>query len=281
MKTGLILEGGAMRGIYTAGVLDVLMEHAIAADGVIGVSAGAVHGCNYVSGQRGRSIRYYKKYAQDPRFISVRSLLRTGNMVDTDFCYRELPLELDPFDNEAFMASAIPFYVVCTDVETGRAEVVLCDDLLRKIDYLRASASMPLVSRTVRIGSRRYLDGGVADSVPIRAFEKMGYGRNIVVLTRPADYVKFSENTPLFRLRYAKYPNFRRALARRHIVYNETMGYIGRQAREGAAFVIRPRAALPIGRTDTDPERIEAVYRIGREDAERRMEALKDWIKNG
>ena len=121
MKTGLILEGGAMRGIYTAGVLDVLMEHAIAADGVIGVSAGAVHGCNYVSGQRGRSIRYYKKYAQDPRFISVRSLLRTGNMVDTDFCYRELPLELDPFDNEAFMASAIPFYVVCTDVETGRA----------------------------------------------------------------------------------------------------------------------------------------------------------------
>ena len=124
MKTVLILEGGAMRGIYTAGVLDVLMEHAIAADGVIGVSAGAVHGCNYVSGQRGRSIRYYKKYAQDPRFISVRSLLRTGNMVDTDFCYRELPLELDPFDNEAFMASAIPFYVVCTDVETGRAEVV-------------------------------------------------------------------------------------------------------------------------------------------------------------
>lgn len=281
MKTGLILEGGAMRGIYTAGVLDVLMEHAIAADGVIGVSAGAVHGCNYVSGQRGRSIRYYKKYAQDPRFISVRSLLRTGNMVDTDFCYRELPLELDPFDNKAFMASAIPFYVVCTDVETGRAETVLCDDLLRKIDYLRASASMPLVSRTVCIDSRRYLDGGVADSVPIRAFEEMGYGRNIVVLTRPADYVKFSESNPLFRLRYAKYPNFRRALARRHIVYNETMGYIDRQAREGAAFVIRPRAALPIGRTDTDPERIEAVYRIGREDAERRMEALKDWIKNG
>ena len=199
-------------------------------------------------------------------------------MVDTDFCYRELPLELDPFDNEAFMASAIPFYVVCTDVETGRAEVVLCDDLLRKIDYLRASASMPLASRTVHIGSRRYLDGGVADSVPIRAFEEMGYERNIVVLTRPADYVKFSENNPLLRLRYAGYPAFRRAMARRHIVYNQTMDLIARRVREGTAFVIRPRSALPIGRTETDPEKIEAVYRMGRADAESRMAALRAWL---
>lgn len=267
-----------MRGIYTAGVLDVLMEEGVAVDGVVGVSAGAIHGCNYVSGQHGRSIRYYKKYAQDPRFLSVRSLLKTGNMVDTDFCYRELPLTLDPFDNEAFKASPIPFYVVCTDVETGRAEVVLCDDLMEKIDYLRASASMPLASRTVRIGGRRCLDGGVADSVPLRAFEGMGYGRNIVVLTRPADYVKFSEDNPLFRLRYAKYPAFRRALARRHIVYNETMDYIARREREGAVFVIRPRSPLPIGRTDTDPERMEAVYRIGREDAGARLAELRRFL---
>lgn len=278
MKTGLILEGGAMRGIYTAGVLDVLMEHGVAADGVIGVSAGAIHGCNYVSGQHGRSIRYYKKYAQDPRFLSLRSWLKTGNMVDTDFCYRQLPRELDPFDNEAFMASGIPFYVTCTDVDTGEAAYILCDDLWEKIDYLRASASMPLASRTVRIGGRRYLDGGVADSVPLRAFEGMGYKRSIVVLTRPGDYVKFSENNPLIRLRYAKYPAFRRAMERRHIVYNETMDYIARQARQGAAFVIRPRAALPIGRTDTDPERIETVYQIGREDAEARMAALEAWL---
>lgn len=268
-----------MRGIYTAGVLDVLMERGIWADGVIGVSAGAIHGCNYVSGQRGRSIRYYKKYARDPRFLSVRSLLRTGNMVDTDFCYRRIPRELDPFDNEAFMASPIPFYVVCTNLDTGAAEVILCDDLWAKLDYLRASASMPLAARTVQAGGKRYLDGGVADSVPIRAFEAMGYGRNIVVLTRPAGYVKFSESNPLLRLRYAGYPAFCRAMERRHVVYNETMGYIDRRAREGAAFVIRPRADLPIGRTETAPEKIEAVYRMGRADAEARLSALREWSR--
>ena len=278
MKTGLILEGGAMRGIYTAGVLDVLMEHRIAADGVIGVSAGAIHGCNYVSGQQGRSIRYYKKYARDPRFLSFRSLLKTGNMVDTDFCYRELPCALDPFDNAAFRNARIPFYVVCTNVDTGAAEYILLDDLMAQIDYLRASASMPLAARTVRVNGRRYLDGGVADSVPVRAFEEMGYGRNIVVLTRPADYVKFSENNPLLRLRYAGYPAFRRAMARRHIVYNQTMDLIARRVREGTAFVIRPRSALPIGRTETDPEKIEAVYRMGRADAESRMAALRAWL---
>lgn len=278
MRTGLVLEGGAMRGIYTAGVLDVLMEHDIRLSGVIGVSAGAIHGCNYVSGQRGRSIRYYKKYSRDPRFLSLHSLLRTGNMVDTDFCYRQIPRELDPFDNDAFRRSGVAFYVVCTDVDTGRAEYVLCGDLWEKIDYLRASASMPLASRTVRIGTRRFLDGGVADSVPLCAFEAMGYGRNVVVLTRPAGYMKGPEDNPLIDLRYARYPAFRQAMARRHMVYNETMGYIDRRAREGAAFLIRPRADLPIGRTDTDPERLELVYHIGREDARRRLPALKTWL---
>ena len=281
MQTGLVLEGGAMRGIYTAGVLDVLMEHDIRLSGVIGVSAGAIHGCNYVSGQRGRSIRYYRRYAQDPRFLSLRSWLKTGNMVDTDFCYRRIPRELDPFDNDAFRRSPAAFYVVCTDLDTGRAEYVLCDDLWEKIDYLRASASMPLASRTVRIGRRRFLDGGVADSVPLRAFEEMGYRRSVVVLTRPAGYMKGPEDSAVMRLRYARYPAFCQALARRHMVYNETLGYVDRRSREGAAFVIRPRAALPIGRTETDPQRLTLVYRIGRADALRRLPALEAWLAEG
>ena len=267
-----------MRGIYTAGVLDVLMEAEIPFDGVMGVSAGAIHGCNYVSGQRGRSIRYYLKYSRDPRFFSFRSLLRTGNMVDTDFCYHELPETLDPFDNAAFMASPTAFWVVCTDVETGEAAYFRCTDLFREIDVLRASASMPLVSRMVEIGGRRYLDGGVADSVPLRAAQERGYGRCVVVLTRPADYVKKPQAMALPRLAYRRYPAFVRTMAERHLRYAETMADIRRQEAAGTIFVIRPAAALPISRTDTDPEKIRRVYQIGRTDAGNRLAALRTWL---
>ncbi len=278
LKTGLVLEGGAMRGIYTAGVLDVLMERKLFFDAVIGVSAGAIHGCNYVSNQPGRSIRYYRKYSRDPRFLSVRSLLRTGNMVDTAFCYHELPEKLDPFDNEAFMASQTVFYAVCTNLETGRAECIRCTDLFRQIDVLRASASMPLASEIVEVEGKKYLDGGVADSVPLRAAEALGYERNVVVLTRPADYVKGREMNPLMRLRYRHYPAFLQAIENRPAMYADTMAYIRRREQEGAAFVIRPAAALPISRTDTDPEKLERVYQIGREDAEGRIEELARWL---
>lgn len=279
MKTGLVLEGGAMRGIYTAGALDVLMERRLFFDAVIGVSAGAIHGCNYVSNQLGRSIRYYRKYSRDPRFLSVRSLLRTGNMVDTAFCYHELPEKLDPFDNEAFMASPTAFYAVCTNLETGRAECIRCTDLFRQIDVLRASASMPLASEIVEVEGKKYLDGGVADSVPLRAAEALGYERNVVVLTRPADYVKGREMNPLMRLRYRRYPAFLQAIENRPAMYADTMAYIRRREQEGAAFVIRPAAALPISRTDTDPEKLERVYQIGREDAEGRIEELARWLE--
>ena len=267
-----------MRGIYTAGVLDVLMERKLFFDAVIGVSAGAIHGCNYVSNQPGRSIRYYRKYSRDPRFLSVRSLLRTGNMVDTAFCYHELPEKLDPFDNEAFMASQTVFYAVCTNLETGRAECIRCTDLFRQIDVLRASASMPLASEIVEVEGKKYLDGGVADSVPLRAAEALGYERNVVVLTRPADYVKGREMNPLMRLRYRHYPAFLQAIENRPAMYADTMAYIRRREQEGAAFVIRPAAALPISRTDTDPEKLERVYQIGREDAEGRIEELARWL---
>ena len=189
MKKGLVLEGGAMRGIYTAGVLDAFLEQNITVDGVIGVSAGAVHGCSYVSGQHGRSIRYYLKYMKNPRFMSFRSLLKTGNLVETEFSYHELPDRLDVFDRKAFAESPMDFYVGCTNVETGKPEYILLDTM-DEIDYMRASASMPMVSQIVEVGGMKLLDGGVADSVPIRAFQQMGYEKNIVVLTRPAGYRK-------------------------------------------------------------------------------------------
>jgi predicted patatin/cPLA2 family phospholipase len=190
MKTGLVIEGGGVRGIYAAGVLDQLMEMGLHFDGVIGVSAGAIHGCSFLSGQKGRSIRYYKKYCADPRFMGLRSFLKTGDIVGADFCYHELPDRLDVYDHAAFLRCAIPFYVTCTNLATGRPEYLRLQDMRTQMDYMRASASMPYVSKIVELDGQKLLDGGVADSVPLNAFRQMGYDKNIVVLTQCAGYRK-------------------------------------------------------------------------------------------
>ena len=277
MKTGLILEGGAMRGIYTAGVLDAFLEQDIKVDGVIGVSAGAVHGCSYVSGQHGRSIRYYLKYMKDPRFMSFRSLLKTGNLVETEFCYHELPDKLDIFDRKAFEESPITFYVTCTNVETGKAEYIRMDNM-DEIDYMRASASMPLVSQIVEVGGMKLLDGGVADSVPLDAFRKLGYEKNIVVLTRPAGYRKKKSSIGPAKWIYRKYPAFVKAMEERYKVYNETMDQIEEMEKSGEIFVIRPSRDPQIGRMEKNPEKVKAVYDLGYKDACAQMEALKAWL---
>lgn len=279
MKTGLVLEGGGVRGIYTAGILDVFMENGIAFDGVIGVSAGAIHGCSYLSGQHGRSIRYYKKYCGDPRFMSMQSLLKTGDYVGVEFCYHELPEKLDVYDNETFKACGIPFYVVCTNVETGKPEYIQLTDMNAQIDYLRASASLPYFSRIVEIGGKKYLDGGCTDSVPVEAFQRMGYGRNVVVLTRPADYRKKEELRALPGLVYRKYPAFSAALRNRHNAYNDQAARIKLLERSGQIFVIRPEKALEIGRLETDPEKVQEIYDLGRDDAEKALTGLKAWMQ--
>ena len=186
MKTGLVLEGGAMRGMFTAGVLDVLMEHGLTTDGTIGVSAGAVFGCNFKSHQIGRVIRYNTEYCNDKRYASFRNLLRTGNLYSEDFCYHEVPEKLDPFDEEAFRASPMDFFVVCTDLRTGEPIYHKCrTGDAEDVRWMEASASMPLAAKAVRIGHYALLDGGVADSIPVRFFESLGYKRNIIILTQP------------------------------------------------------------------------------------------------
>lgn len=280
MKTGLVLEGGGVRGIYTAGVLDVFMENGIDFDGVIGVSAGAIHACSYISRQCGRSIRYYKKYSKDPRFMGFRCWLKTGDVVGADFCYRELPDELDIFDHEAFYANKTPYYVVCSNVETGEAEYLQLRDMKTQIDYLRASASLPYFSRIVELDGKKYLDGGSVDSIPIDAFRVMGYGRNVLVLTQHEGYVKKPEHGLLPKLIYRKYPAFRDALLKRHEKYNACLGRISELERAGEIFVIRPSEPLNIGRLEKDPEEIERVYNIGRTDAERRLKDMIEWKEN-
>lgn len=279
MKTGLVLEGGGMRGIYTAGVLDVFMENNILFDSVIGVSAGATHGCSYVAGQKGRNIRYMKKYCRDQRFMSLWNLLLTGDFVGAKFCYHVLPEKLDIFDYEAFKKSDMEFYVVCCNVETGEAEYIRVTDMKDEIDLLRASASLPYLSRMVPFKGQKYLDGGCADSIPVKGCKALGIEKTVVVLTQDETYVKQPENAKMAKFFYRKYPNFVKAMLTRHEKYNQTIKDIKEMEKTGEIFVIRPSEKLKIGRMEQNVDEIQKIYEIGRKDAENRLEAMKEWLK--
>lgn len=277
-KSGLVVEGGGMRGIYAAGVLDVMMEQGFTFDGVIGVSAGAIHGCTMVAGQRGRSIRYYKKYCQDKRFMSIHSWIKTGEIVGRDFCYRELPEVLDPFDYDAYVQSDTRFYATCSNLETGKAEYLEVTDVRGQIDIIRASASLPYVSHIVDVDGKKLLDGGCTDSIPFQACQKMGYTRTVVILTRDEAYRKKPENVLPARFVYRKYPAFIQALKHRHEVYNQTREELARMEQEGSVFVIRPSEVLTIDRVCHDPEKIQETYDIGRRDMRNLTDSLWTWM---
>ncbi|MBQ6824685.1 MAG: patatin family protein [Clostridia bacterium] len=270
-----------MRAIYVAGVLDVFMENNIWPDGLIGVSAGAIHGSVYLGNQPGRTIRYYKKYCKHRNFMSFWSLLTTGSIVGEQFCYHDLPDRLDPFDYDTFKSCGIPYYAVCTDLETGEALYQRCTDLRTEMDYMRASASMPYVSRIVEVDGKKLLDGGVADSIPLEAFRRMGYDRNIVVLTQCKNYEKKPQNPKIARLFYKKYPRFAHAIAQRHQNYNRSLRRVEELEAAGEVFVLRPSADLGIKRMEKDPARLEAQYDLGRRDAEAALTELKNWIEKG
>ncbi len=281
MKTGLILEGGAMRGMFTAGVMDVLMENHVEFDGAVGVSAGAAFGCNYKSGQIGRVLRYNTRFCKDKRYCGIRVLLKTGNIYSTEFCYGEVPLKHDPFDFEAYEHSPMEFHVVSTNVDTGEA-------VYRKyegwkdhgFDWIRASASMPLVSRIVEIEGLRLLDGGISDSIPVRYFEDIGYDRNVAVLTQPYGYRKKKYAImPLAKIKYRKYPEFVKAMGKRHEMYNDTLDYIAERERAGKLLVIRPDVDLPVKKVEKNPERLRAAYEIGRRVATERLAEIKTYLK--
>ena len=280
MKTGLILEGGAMRGLFTAGVMDVLMENGVRFDGAIGVSAGAAFGCNYKSRQIGRVLRYNTRFCRDERYCGLGSLLKTGDIYNTAFCYGEVPLKLDPFDFQAYDANPMEFYVVCTDIETGEAVYHRCggwED--HGFDWIRASASMPLVSRIVEIDGRKLLDGGIADSIPAAYFSSIGYERNVAVLTQPQGYRKGkSRALVLMRRKYRAYPKLNEAMEKRHEMYNAELAAVAREEAAGRLFVIRPEAALPVRRVERSPERLRQAYALGRQAAEKRLPALREFL---
>lgn len=280
MKAGLVLEGGAMRGMYSAGVLDVFIEQGVHVDGIVGVSAGACFGCNLFSGQKGRVLRYNQRFAGDPRNVSLRSWLTTGDIVNKKFAYYVIPTTYDLFDEEAFEAYGGEYWVVVTNVETGEAEYMQMHHLLNDIEMMRASASMPFCSRMVPIGGKKYLDGGIADSIPVRACLDMGYDKVIVILTQPADYVKGPMNEKLIRAAYRKYPNLCKTLCDRHNRYNAQAADVAQLEREGKVFVIRPKEALNIRRLEKDPDELARVHRIGFTDGEAAMDALRAYLNS-
>ena len=277
---GLVLEGGAMRGMFTAGVLDVMMENGITFDGAVGVSAGATFGCNIKSEQPGRVIRYNKRFCRDWHYGSMRSLLLTGDLYNAKFCYDTIPYLLDIFDLKAYRKNPMHFYVVTTDMKNGKACYHECrvgdgEDM----QWFRASASLPIVSRPVMLDGVPMSDGGASDSIPIRFMEEQGYDRNVVLLTQPEGFVKeqMSHFGMIKRLLH-KWPEEVRLLESRPARYNETLEYIAEAEAAGRAFVIRPPEPLAIGSTCSDPEELERVYQIGRKTGEEVLPALRDFL---
>ncbi|SEE61513.1 Predicted phospholipase, patatin/cPLA2 family [Prevotella aff. ruminicola Tc2-24] len=277
MKKGLVLEGGAMRGLFTSGIIDVMMEAGIEPDGLIGVSAGAAFGCNYKSRQPGRAIRYNTRFARDKRYCSWQSWWKTGDLYNAEFGYHIIPTQFDIFDNKAFEENPMEFYAVCTDVTTGKAIYKrLTESTPLTYDWIRASASMPLASKVVELEGMKILDGGVADSIPLAYFEQIGYDRNVVILTQPEGYIKeHNRLMPLMRIALRNYPNLIKALDQRHIMYNQQLEYVRQAELEKRCLVIRPDQKLPIGHISHNPDEMRHIYEMGREMGERELHKIK------
>jgi len=268
-KVGLVLEGGAMRGMYTAGVLDTFMDEGVKVDGIIGVSAGALFGPNYFSKQRGRVIRYNKRFCRDHRYMSFLSFFLTGNLVNRKFAFYDVTTKYDIFDNESFMENNTGYYVTVTNVETGKAEYLEVSDIMKEMEKLRASSAIPGVSKVVEVDGKKYLDGGISDSIPVLQCKSMGYDKIIVVLTRPIDYRKapMAKNmTKLIEAKYKKYPRFIETMKNRYQVYNETVDTINDMESKGEIFVIRPSEAIHLKTVERNPDNLQGVYDLGVKD---------------
>ena len=235
-----------MRGLYTAGVLDAFLDAGIKVDGVIGVSAGALFGVNFVSGQRGRALRYNKKFISYPNYMGFRSWIKTGNVVNKDFTYYEIPMKLDVFDEEAFEKAGVDFYAVATDIESGKPDYLKIDNVFDQMEAFRASSSLPVVSKIVEYEGKKYLDGGLSDSIPVDFARSLGFDKLIVVLTRPIDYRKKPSSGRIYKLLYRKYPNFVKVASMRYKHYNKTVERVIDLEKRGQLYAIRPSHDKPL-----------------------------------
>ena len=278
MSIGLVLEGGAMRGLYTAGVLDVFLDNNIKVDGIIGVSAGVLFGVNYLSKQKGRAIRYNKKFAKDKRYMGMRSFLTTGNIINRDFAYYEIPFKIDVFDEKTFEKSNTDFWATVTNIETGEAEYLKLTNVFEQMELLRATSAMPIVSEIIEINGKKYLDGGVSDSIPVEKCKSMGYDKIIVILTRTIEYRKKKASSTLAKIKYKEYPKLIETMENRYKKYNETVEKIIDMENKKEIFVIRPSKDLKIKRIEKDVDKLQAMYDLGVSDCKKQLEDLKEYI---
>ena len=279
MKIGLVLEGGAMRGLFTAGVLDIFLDNNVEVTDVVGVSAGTLFGVNYVSKQRGRALRYNLKYINDKRYMNVKSWLKTGNLINKDFTYYKLPFQLDVFDNKTFKESPINFFATVTNIETGEAEFVKIKDAYKQMETLRATSALPFISEIIEVGDKKYLDGGISNSIPIDFFEKQDFDKVIVILTRPITYRKEKTTGIQYKMFYKKYPKLVEKLENRYKEYNDTVDKIVELEKEGKLFVIRPSENITIKRLEKDVEKLQKVYDLGLKDGNNIIEDLKQYLE--
>lgn len=280
-KGGLVLEGGGMRGVYTAGVLDFFIDKDIYFENTYGVSAGICHACSYLAKQRDRAYRVNVDYLDDKRYASFYSLVTTGDYFGVKMVYEDIPNKLYPFDKKTFEEYEGNLYSVVTNMKTGEAEYIKLKDMDKDIIYVRASSSLPLLSRVVKVDGKEYLDGGIADSIPIEKAIKDGNEKNVVVLTQPNGYRKEKNKLlPVMKIKYKKYPNFINSMANRHINYNNSLDKIKEEEEKGNVFVIRPSESLDITRLEKNKDKLEALYNLGYNDAKKAYEKLLNFISN-
>lgn len=278
-NSGLVLEGGGMRGIFTAGVLDFFMDRDVDFENIIAVSAGACHACSFLSKQYGRAKNVSIDYIDDKNYCSIHNLLNTGDMFSEKFVYDEIPRKLNVFDNDTYESNPSKLFVTVTNVEDGEPEYILLQDCDKDIDLIRASASLPLISRLVEFRSKMYLDGGISDSIPIRKAQEMGMKKNVIILTQPEGYIKKPNKAmAIIKMKYKKYPQLVRKMANRYLIYNDTLDYISEEEKKGNVFVMRPLAALPLKRIEKDKDKLEWTYREGYECAKSRYEDMIEYL---
>lgn len=282
-KVGMVLEGGAMRGIYTAGVLDVMLDHNIDIDTIVSVSAGALFGLNYFSKQKGRVIRYNKKYCRDRRYISLLSLLLTGNVVNKNFAYYKVTKQLDKFDNDEFINNNKDYYVTVTNIETGNPEYIKISDPNSQLEELRATSAMPLSSKIIKLNGHKYLDGGISDSIPIHKCKDLGCEKIIVILTQPLDYRKGkldNKKKKLIDLKFHKYPNLINTMTKRYLNYNMVIEEMIKMEKNNEVFIIRPSIAIDINLIERNSQKLQSVYDMGVKDCNKIIDKLLNYLNS-
>ncbi len=279
-NAGLVLEGGAMRGLFSMGILDYFLEKDIIIKNVVGISAGAGFGCNYKSGQKERALRYSKRFAKDKNYASLYSLLTTGDLYNVNMLYNLIPYKLDPFDSVSYKNSPIDFYVGATNIESGKCEFHKCENGDEDdIKWFRASASMPLVSRIVEINGKKYLDGGIADSIPISFMASLVKGKIIVILTQPEGFIKEKNKAiSLIKKKYSAYPKLVEAMERRHIMYNEEVKLTEKLEKENRVLILRPKESLNLKPVVHDPIKLDEAYKKGRDVAIERFDEIVKFL---